>query len=141
MVGIDGSHSSIAGLLWAADEAAFTGATLELVHSWEWLTGAGWAPIPSDFDPQHGAETVLNGAIDTARALHPTLVIAATTAEGQAADRLVGASTGAELLVVGCRGHSELSGLLLGSVSDYCATHAHCPVLVMRGGRGDSAAP
>ena len=32
---------------WAADEAESTGAVLELYHSWEWLTGAGWAPVPS----------------------------------------------------------------------------------------------
>ena len=39
----------------------------------------------------------------------------------------------AALLAVGCRGHGEASGMVLGSVSDYCVTHASCPVLIMRG--------
>ncbi len=133
VVGVDGSPSSNAGLLWAAEEAESTGSTLELLHCWEWLTGAGWAVVPSDFDPRHGAETLLNKAVETVRATHPEVETSAVTIDGQAADRLVVASKGADLLVVGCRGHGELSGMLLGSVSDYCATRAHCPVLIMRG--------
>jgi nucleotide-binding universal stress UspA family protein len=39
---------------------------------------------------------------------------------------------GAELLVVGSRGHGEFVGMLIGSVGEYCATNAHCPVLVHR---------
>ncbi len=140
VVGIDGSPSSNAGLLWGADEAISTGATLELLHSWEWLTGAGWAVIPSEFDPQHGAETLLSEVAGQALADRPTLTISMVAVEGQAADQLVGASKGADLLIVGSRGRGELSGLLLGSVSDYCATHAHCPVLVMRGTRLDATA-
>lgn len=133
VVGVDGSLSSNAALDWAADEADSTGASLVLLHSWEWLTGAGWAVIPSDFDPQHGAETLLGKSAGTVQIEHPMLTISVVAVEGQAADQLVGASNGADLLVVGCRGHGELSGMLLGSVSDYCANHAHCPVMVMRG--------
>jgi nucleotide-binding universal stress UspA family protein len=140
VVGVDGSPSSNAGLLWAADEADAAGATLELVHVWEWLTGSGWAVVPSDFDPQQGAETLLSESAETVGASHPTLGVSMAAVEGRAADRLVDASNGAELLVVGCRGHGELSGMVLGSVSDYCATHAHCPVLVMRGAHADVVA-
>lgn len=53
----------------------------------------------------------------------------------EAAQILVEASRGTELLVVGNRGnrgHGELTGMLLGSVREHCATHAHCPVLVKR---------
>ncbi|WP_164103738.1 universal stress protein [Candidatus Laterigemmans baculatus] len=38
----------------------------------------------------------------------------------------------ADLVVLGARGHSGVERLLLGSTSDYVATHAHCSVLVVR---------
>ena len=47
--------------------------------------------------------------------------------------RLVEAAKGADLLVVGSRGHGEFVGMLLGSVSEYCVSNAECPVLVHRG--------
>jgi nucleotide-binding universal stress UspA family protein len=51
---------------------------------------------------------------------------------GHPAPILVEASKGADLLVVGSRGHGEFVGMLLGSVSEHCAMNAHCPVLVHR---------
>jgi nucleotide-binding universal stress UspA family protein len=66
------------------------------------------------------------------RAAHPGLTIEETVAEGHAAPVLVEASKGADLLVVGSRGHGEFVGMLIGSVSEYCAGHAACPVLVHR---------
>jgi nucleotide-binding universal stress UspA family protein len=53
--------------------------------------------------------------------------------EGPAGSVLVQAAEGADLLVVGSRGHGGFVGLLLGSVSQQCVTHAPCPVLVVRG--------
>jgi len=40
--------------------------------------------------------------------------------------------TGVDLIVVGAKGHSMIERVLLGSVSDYVATHAKCSVLVVR---------
>jgi nucleotide-binding universal stress UspA family protein len=39
---------------------------------------------------------------------------------------------GADLLVVGSRGHGGFVGSLIGSVSHYCVNHATCPVVVVR---------
>lgn len=44
---------------------------------------------------------------------------------------LVDESRTAGMLVLGRHGHRGFLGLSLGSVSDACATHAHCPVLIV----------
>ena len=52
--------------------------------------------------------------------------------KGHPAKALSDAADGAEMLVVGSRGHGGFAGLLLGSVSAYCTAHSPCPVLVTR---------
>jgi nucleotide-binding universal stress UspA family protein len=54
--------------------------------------------------------------------------------EGHLASVLTEQSKNASLIVVGSRGHGEFAGMLLGSVSEFLATHARCPVLVVREG-------
>jgi nucleotide-binding universal stress UspA family protein len=53
--------------------------------------------------------------------------------EGNAAQALLDASAGAELLVVGSRGHGGFVEALLGSVGQHCVHHATCPVVLIRG--------
>ena len=54
--------------------------------------------------------------------------------EGNAGNAIVETATemGADLVVVGAVGKSQISRILLGSVSDHVATHAQCSVLVVR---------
>jgi nucleotide-binding universal stress UspA family protein len=133
VVGVDGSPSSLDALAWAAREAEYTGAALEVVSTWEWPASFGWAaPVPDDFDPESDVRQALQAATEPVRAAYPDVEINARVANGHPAPVLVEASKGAELLVVGSRGHGAFLGMVIGSVSEFCAAHAHCPVLVHR---------
>jgi len=133
VVGVDGSPSSLDALDWAARQAELTGVPLELVMAWEWPSSYG-APIGfiPDYDPAADARRVIDTAVQTVSAAHPSITVGSTVVEGHPAPVLVKASRGAQLLVVGCRGHGEFAGMLLGSVSEHAVTNAHCPVLVLR---------
>ena len=101
--------------------------------TWEWPSSYGWAaPIPDDFDPEADMRKALDTAIAGVLSEHPGLKSEARLINGHPAPVLVEASKGADLLVVGSRGHGEFVGMLVGSVSEYCVTNAHCPVLVHR---------
>jgi nucleotide-binding universal stress UspA family protein len=133
VVGVDGSPSSLDALSWASRQAHLTGTTLEIVMTWQWPSSYGWvAPIPDDFDPEEDLRRSLEAAAASARATYPDLSIDPLLVSGHPAPILVEASKGADLLVVGSRGHGEFVGMLLGSVSEHCAMNAHCPVLVHR---------
>ena len=135
VVGVDGSESSVRALTWAAQQAQLTGAVLEVVTTWEWPTSYGWGlVIPEGWSPTEDAQKVLDEAIEPVAGSHPGVTIRPTIIEGHPAPVLVKESEGAELLVVGSRGHGEFAGMLLGSVSEHCVTNARCPVLVIRDG-------
>jgi nucleotide-binding universal stress UspA family protein len=134
VVGFDGSPSSVAALSWAARQAELTAASVEVVMCWEWPTSYGWAmPVPDDFDPEGDIRRSLETALAPERSAHPGVGFDGRVVEGHPAPTLVEASGGADLLVVGNRGHGEFVGMVIGSVSEHCAAHAHCPVLVHRG--------
>ncbi len=136
VVGLDGSASSLEALSWAARQAVLTGGGLEIVMTWEWPSSYGWAvPVPADFDPESDVKRTLDTAVAGVLAEHPGLRVDHRVIEGHPAPILVEASKGADLLVVGSRGHGEFAGMLIGSVSEHCATNAHCPVLIHRADR------
>ena len=132
VVGADGSSSSDAALRWAADQAEATGSDLKVLMAWDWVTTYGWGfVIPPDLDPESDSKHALDESLGPVRSAHPGVTFSSAVVQGPAADLLVKSSAQADLLVVGSRGHGELAGMVLGSVSEYCVTHAHCPVLVM----------
>lgn len=133
VVGIDGSPPSLDALSWAARQAELTGAGLEVLMCWEWPSSYGWAvPVPDDFDPEGDVRRTLETALAPLRAAHPGVALDGRVVEGHPAPILVEASKGADLLVVGNRGHGGFVGMVIGSVSEHCTLHAHCPVLVYR---------
>lgn len=134
IVGVDGSAYAETALRWAADQAAATGHPIEVLAVWDWPRSYGWVvPVPSDFDPSADAGRLVDAGEAIVRAAHPQVSCSGTVVQGAAAVALVDASRRASLLVVGSRGHGELAGVLIGSVSQYCVAHAHCPVVVVRG--------
>jgi len=91
-----------------------------------------------NFDPERDARQVVEGIVQTVRHEHPDLTVHTEVIEGHPAPTLIDASQGAELLVVGSRGHGAFVGMLLGSVSEHCVSHAQCPVGVVRHKRESS---
>lgn len=139
VVGVDGSNGSIEALDWAIGQAGLTGSTLEIVIAWDWPGNYGWnLPLSGGYDPEAEARKLVDSLALETRKSHPTMNIRVRSEHGYPGPALVAASEGADLLVVGCRGHGEFVGMLVGSVSEYCATKAHCPVVVYRGVHGQT---
>jgi nucleotide-binding universal stress UspA family protein len=138
VVGVDGSPSSQAALQWAAAQAARTGADVEAVIAWEYpalAAGFGWAPTAMVTSSQYReyAEKVVADAIGKVTGPGSGVRFSTRVGEGNAAQILLDAAAGAELLVAGSRGHGTFVGAVLGSVSQRCTHHAPCPVVVVRG--------
>lgn len=89
-------------------------------------------PIPQGFDPAAEATKVLEDAISKLDTGYPGVQIPTLVTKGHTAQMLVESSESADLLVVGSRGHGKMADMPLGSVSDHCVAHSHCPVLVSR---------
>jgi len=139
LVGVDGSACSIEALRWAADEARSLGCALVPVMAWHWPISYGVAAAPSNFDPASDAAVTLEGAVSLVRSTHPDVTIDGRVIEGWPAQVLTKRSSDAALLVVGSRGLGAIAEMWLGSVSEYCVSHAHCPVVVMHGARTGGA--
>ena len=142
IVGVDGSEGSRTALAWATVQAV--GRDVEIVALCTWR-----APIlPSDAIGQPALlmdwgdfESELARRIDeivaserdstesTASGVVPEIV--PRIVQGRPAPVLIEASRDAELLVVGSKGRGGLSGVVLGSVSRQCATHASLPIVVV----------
>jgi nucleotide-binding universal stress UspA family protein len=138
VVGVDGSESSKAALAWAVEQAKLTSATVEAVIAWHYpvaFAGVPYAPIGSlmDTDLAGTAEQVLGMAISATVDPADQVKVSSTVREGNAPQILLEAAAGADLLVVGSRGHGGFAEALLGSVSQHCVHHARCPVVIFRG--------
>ena len=107
-----------------------TGAEMEVVSAWHWPIIFA-APMPA-YDPAEDTAKMVEEILAKVRERHPDVRIQSTVIEGHPAPVLIEAAKGADLLVVGSRGHGEFVGMLLGSVGEHCVSHAPCPVVVFR---------
>ncbi len=132
VVGVDGSSASKDALRWAARQDRLTGAELRAVCAWRMPGGYGWVADYADIDFAADARKGLDETVADALGANPDVQIVTDVRQGHPAAILIDASQGAALLVVGSHGHGAFAGMLLGSVSQHCAQHAACPVLIVR---------
>lgn len=141
VVGVDGSEPSKEALRWAARQAQLTGSALRAVMTWDLPAAAFLSPVSPPMDMEADSRVALARAVDEALGPAPPVWVTEIVCQGRAAAVLVEESTRADLLVVGSRGHGELAGIVLGSVSEHCVTHARCPVVVVRHPRPGQTSP
>ncbi len=118
----------MAALAWAVREAKAAGGVVEAVIAWEFPTTYGLGPVLQVDYAGNAAKVVADAVAEEGGGAE----VQTRVVEGHPARVLIAASAGADLLVVGSRGHGEFLEALLGSVSQHCVRHAHCPVVVIR---------
>jgi nucleotide-binding universal stress UspA family protein len=134
VVGVDGSPGGRSALRFALREAHLRGADVRVVGAWH-LPVAAYAGGYGPGDPDLGAELEkvalhnIEQALDEAGA--GEIPVETIVREGVPARVLLDEAQDAELLVVGSRGLGGFRGLLLGSVSQQCAHHAPCPLVIV----------
>jgi nucleotide-binding universal stress UspA family protein len=137
VVGVDGSPSSRSALRWAVGQARLTGGTVDAVIAWQipiMPQHYSWAPVYMEEaeDFAKDARKRIDAAISAE--VHPadSQLVRTHVVHGHPAQVLLDVADGADLLVVGSRGHGGFASVLLGSVSQHCVHHARGPVLVVR---------
>jgi nucleotide-binding universal stress UspA family protein len=135
VVGVDGSERAMHAAEWAAREAVCREVPLRIV--------AAPAPLPqmqSRYVPEATVANALRGmaarnlglAVERVGEVAQGLRIETDLLSGPPAAAVANCGHGASMLVLGARGSGGFGAMLLGSVSRYCATHAPCPVVVVR---------
>lgn len=134
VAGTDGSEESLLAVEWAGREAALHHVPLLVVSV---LAPPPWTALPGLGEDvtevaHKRLERALGAAADRAAGVAPGLKIKTDVVPGRPARALAALAAEASLLVVGSRGAGGFAAMILGSVSRYCATHAPCPVVVVR---------
>lgn len=139
IVGLDGFAGSNAALGFAFEEADLRGCELIAVHSWDdsVINNLAYAfPEAIDASLIDAEETrLLAGQLAGWVDRYPGVQVDPVVLRGAPAATLLRCADqrAASLLVVGSRGRGGFLGLLLGSTSQALASHASCPVAVVRG--------
>jgi len=133
VVGIDGTPACEAVIAFAFEAASTRRAPLVAVHTWvDALNDPDLAPLV-DWAAQAGEEEeVLAERLAGWGSKYPDVAVERVVAHSRATNALLDRARGAQLVVVGSRGHGELAGVLLGSVSNALVHAAPCPVAVVR---------
>ncbi|MGP3769891.1 universal stress protein [Streptomyces sp. SDT5-1] len=135
-VGLDGTAESLAAADWAAREARLRSIELMLVHARYWQPYV-YAPLagistPPDTRERDRAEEILAGAEAKLRRHHPDVPISTHEVSEEPVAALLAEAERAEVLVLGSRGLSGITGFVVGSVAHGVAVRATGPVVFVR---------
>jgi nucleotide-binding universal stress UspA family protein len=133
----DGSEESLRAVDWAAREAVLRGAPLRVVSAAALLPRMVGSQGQSQYEVvtdviRDASDAALSAAAARAAKVSADLLIDTDHLAGPPAEAVTNAGAGALMLVVGSRGVGAFAAMILGSVSRYAATHAACPVVVVR---------
>lgn len=134
---VDGSEYSLRAVDWAAREAVLRGSPLRIVSAAALLPRMADRQDTTDVAAvadilRQNRDHALAAAAARAAQAAPGLLIDADDLPGQPARAITDSGSGALMLVVGSRGMGGFTAMVLGSVSRYAASHATCPVVVVR---------
>jgi nucleotide-binding universal stress UspA family protein len=134
LVGVDGSSTSDAAIGFAIEAAASRGVSLVALHTWsDMMFDPSLAGVVADWDVVERAERrVLSEQVGGWAAKFPDTPVELLVRRDQPAHSLLAETARAQLVVVGCRGHGQFVGMVLGSVSNALMHRAPCPVAVVR---------
>ncbi len=134
LVAIDGSRHSSTALEMAVDLAQRYAASLMLVHAFPHVSDLLGTP---QYERLLDARTMIGTSLlEAAQAqVGERVPVDVQLIEGPPAQAIlrVAQEESADMVVIGSRGHGQLAGLLLGSVSTTVSQHSHCPVLIVHG--------
>jgi nucleotide-binding universal stress UspA family protein len=134
----DGSEPADRALPLARGLVGESGGELLVIHCTELtLPGKAGGRFPVSANEQELKEKVERQVAELSDSGIPATLRWGTAAVGGAAHVIaeVASEDGADLIVVGTRGHTALAGLLVGSVTQRLLHIAPCPVLVVPAGR------
>src|SRR6478609_1092808 len=135
VVGVDGSPLSEAAVAFAFDEAALRGAELIAVHAWNdvYLDSRRLEPLLIDPGPLEERErALLSERLAGWGEKYPDVRVRQVLVHQRPVPGLLGYAADAGAVIVGSHGRGGFAGMLLGSTSHALATHARCPVIVVR---------
>ena len=133
IVGVDGSESASYALTWAIDEGRLRSTPVEVICAWgppAPMISSSLFPPPDPAIYEQAAKVLVEDVVGAARAVDPTGSVITTRAIRGYAPTVLLEQGARGLLVVGSRGRGGFGSLVLGSVSQHCATHTTAPMVL-----------
>ncbi len=132
VVGVDGTPGSLQALAWAASEAKLRGAKLLAVRVWHFpVTASGMLFDDSIARLEKEEEEELKLDIHDVLGDESQLEVETLVVSGATSKMLFSTALGAQLLVIGSKGHRGFTNAVVGSVSSQVTHYAPCPVVIV----------